>query len=84
MFCQKCGAQVPESAGFCYKCGAKLARVSTADSRAGHSSGVKQSSPIFHTKKTEQVHSHPGQSISKGIGPTGAIPVKKDPVFLLL
>lgn len=85
MFCQKCGAQVPESAGFCYKCGAKLARVSTADSRAGHSSGVKQSSPIFHTKKTEQVHSHPGQSISKGIGPTGAIPVKKRPrIFVVI
>lgn len=77
MFCQKCGTQVPEGAGFCHKCGAKLARVSTADSRVGHSSGVKQSSPVFHTKKTEQVHSHPGQSISQEIGPTGAIPIKK-------
>ncbi len=25
MFCQKCGAQLPDDAAFCYKCGAKIA-----------------------------------------------------------
>ena len=84
MFCQKCGAQVPESAGFCYKCGAKLARVSTADSRAGHSFWSKTKQPYFPHEENRTSPLSSGQSISKGIGPTGAIPVKKDPVFLLL
>ncbi len=26
MFCPKCGAQLPDDAGFCYKCGAKVAQ----------------------------------------------------------
>ena len=24
MFCPKCGAQLPDDAGFCYKCGSKV------------------------------------------------------------
>ncbi len=28
MFCPKCGAQLPDDAGFCYKCGAKVSLVS--------------------------------------------------------
>ena len=27
MFCPKCGAQLPDDAGFCYKCGAKVGQV---------------------------------------------------------
>jgi hypothetical protein len=35
MFCQKCGTQLPDDAGFCFKCGAKMVAADQQDSPAG-------------------------------------------------
>ncbi len=34
MFCPKCGAQLPDDAGFCYKCGSKVGNVAQQQPRA--------------------------------------------------
>ena len=44
MFCQKCGTQVPEGAGFCHRCGTRIDPKDTA-SQAASQSGTKPSNP---------------------------------------
>lgn len=44
MFCQKCGAQVPEGAGFCHRCGTRIDPKDTA-SQAASQPGTKPSDP---------------------------------------
>ena len=43
MFCQKCGAQLPDDAGFCYKCGAKVGQAAAQTAPASSQAVIAQS-----------------------------------------
>jgi hypothetical protein len=55
VFCDKCGTELPQGAGFCFKCGSRLGKPSTEEFSVNSEDLVKKIKDLLHEGNVSKI-----------------------------